>query len=94
MFGFESFDTNGFDQLCVNYSNEKLQQKYVHDNILRLTKEYRDEGITLFDIDSVDNTCTVALFENTTGIITVLDDECLRPNGTDEVSFKLVFDAQ
>ncbi|GAX18131.1 hypothetical protein FisN_25Hh113 [Fistulifera solaris] len=84
MFGFESFDTNGFDQLCVNYSNEKLQQKYVHDNILRLTKEYRDEGITLFDIDSIDNACTVALFENTRGIITVLDDECLRPNGTDE----------
>lgn len=86
MFGFESFDMNGFDQLCVNYSNEKLQQKYVHDNIFRLTREYRDEGITLFDIGSVDNTSTVALFESPSGIVTALDDECLRPNGTDEVS--------
>lgn len=86
MFGFESFDTNGFDQLCVNYSNEKLQHKYVHDNLLRLTKEYQDEGITLFDIGSVDNTNTVDLFESPSGIVKALDDECLRPSGTDEVS--------
>lgn len=85
IYGFESFEINRFDQLCINYVNEKLQQKYVNDNIRRCTVEYEEEGIELFDFKVMDNSDIVSLFEGKNGIIYTLNEECLVPKGSNEV---------
>ena len=83
LFGFESFEVNRFEQLCINYANEKLQQKYVMDNFQRVKDEYISEGIDLFDLSKVDNTDVLELFEGRRdGLITILNDESIRPNGS------------
>jgi len=83
MFGFERFDTNRFEQLCINYANEKLQQKYVMDNFLLVQAEYIEEGIELFDLAIVDNSHILDVLEGPMGVIDTLNDECIRPNGSD-----------
>ena len=56
IFGFERFEINRFEQLCINYANERLQQRYVLDNFKAVQKEYTAEGVELFDFSSmVDN---------------------------------------
>lgn len=86
IFGFESFETNGFEQLCVNYTSEKLQHKYVHDNMMRLIAEYKEEGIEMVDFSAIDNSETIKLFEGYGyGLISSLDEECVLPNGNSEV---------
>jgi myosin heavy subunit len=83
LFGFECFDVNRFEQLCINYANEKLQQKYVLDNFQLVKDEYISEGIDLFDLSKVDNSGVLNLLEGRReGIITALNDECLRSNGS------------
>lgn len=91
IFGFERYDTNYFEQLCVNYTSEKLQQKYVQDNLIRISTEYAEEGVEYLDHKAIDNSPTVCLFEGKSGLIRTLDDEGIRPNGNSEVSFVLVF---
>mmetsp|Transcript_41699 Transcript_41699/g.50771 ORF Transcript_41699/g.50771 Transcript_41699/m.50771 type:complete len:1130 (-) Transcript_41699:129-3518(-) len=81
IFGFELFETNRFEQFCINYANERLQQKYVKDIFIATTAEYEAEGIGVFDFSRVDNTGIVELIESKTGIITLLNDECKRPKG-------------
>jgi len=83
MFGFESFDVNRFEQLCINYANEKLQQKYVMDNFRLVQTEYMEEGIELFDLSIVDNSHILDVIEGPMGVIDTLNDECIRPNGSD-----------
>lgn len=83
MFGFERFDTNRFEQLCINYANEKLQQKYVVDNFRLVQAEYIEEGIELFDLAIVDNSHILDVLEGPMGVIDTLNDECIRPNGSD-----------
>ena len=87
IFGFESFETNRFEQLCINYANERLQQKYVFDNFNTAQEEYTSEGIEVFDFSIVDNSDVVDLFEGRgkrkLGLILVLGEECTIPNGTD-----------
>merc|ERR1740124_723269 len=87
IFGFESFETNRFEQLCINYANERLQQEYVFKNFNTTQEEYTSEGIEVFDFSIVDNSDVVDLFEGSgkgnLGLILVLGEECRRPNGTD-----------
>ena len=45
IFGFESFKINCFEQLCINYANEKLQQKFCQDCFRTVQQEYKDEGL-------------------------------------------------
>jgi myosin heavy subunit len=82
LFGFESFEVNRFEQVCINYANEKLQQKYVTDNFRLVQDEYMDEGIELFDLSKVDNVTILDLLEGRMGVIMTLNDECIRPNGS------------
>jgi myosin heavy subunit len=61
IFGFEQFDTNGFEQLCINATNERLQQTF-NRHVLELQKqEYAEEGVADVDISYSDNSGTVAL---------------------------------
>jgi myosin-5 len=84
IFGFERFEVNRFEQLCINYANEHLQFKYVLDNFREVQEEYESEGIDLFDFSLVDNSQVLALLENKLGIIIALNEECVRPKGNDE----------
>ncbi len=82
IFGFEKFDTNRFEQLCINYANERLQQRYVLDNFRAVKEEYTAEGIEIFDFRMVDNSPVVNLLERKKCIISSLNEECLRPQGS------------
>ena len=84
IFGFESFEVNRFEQLCINYANEKLQQKFTHDIFRSVQEEYQQEGIALGEIQYEDNSDVLNLIESRAGIIAVINEECVLPNGNDE----------
>jgi len=84
IFGFESFVVNRFEQLCINYANEKLQQKFTEDIFRSVQDEYESEGIELAEITYDDNTDVLDLIEGRTGLCALLNEECIRPKGTDE----------
>jgi len=83
IFGFESFPLNGFEQMCINYCNEKLQQKFTEDIFQSVLEEYKYEGISLNDITYDDNSDVLDLIENRTGLLAMLNEECIRRTGTD-----------
>jgi myosin-5 len=83
IFGFESFLTNRFEQLCINYANEKLQQKFTEDIFRNVQEEYKFEGIPLTEIHYDDNTDVLDLIEGRTGLLAILNEECIRPKGSD-----------
>jgi len=84
IFGFESFKINRFEQLCINFANEKLQQRFTQDVFKNVQVEYTEEGISWDVIDFVDNADILDLIEGRMGIISVLNEECIRPKGNDE----------
>jgi len=84
IFGFESFPVNGFEQLCINYCNEKLQQKFTQDIFRTVQEEYRAEGLDLAEIKYDDNSDVLELIEGKLGIIKQLNEECVRPKGNDQ----------
>lgn len=63
IFGFENFTVNHFEQLCINYANEKLQLKFIRDNIATTVEEYKNENLDWMDISFPDNTSVVELIE-------------------------------
>ena len=83
IFGFESFVQNRFEQLCINYANEKLQQKFTEDVFRAVQLEYEAEGIALAEISYDDNTDVLDVLEARTGVMAMLDEECIRPKGSD-----------
>ncbi|KAL7577734.1 hypothetical protein ACA910_010498 [Epithemia clementina (nom. ined.)] len=83
IFGFESFPVNGFEQLCINYANEKLQQKFTRDIFQTVQEEYKFEGIDLEDIKYDDNSDVLELIEGRGGLLAMLNEECVRPSGND-----------
>jgi len=84
IFGFESFPVNGFEQLCINYCNEKLQQKFTQDIFRTVQEEYKAEGLDLAEIKYDDNSDVLDLIEGKLGIIKQLNEECVRPKGNDQ----------
>ena len=84
IFGFESFPVNGFEQLAINYANEKLQQKFTKDIFKAVQEEYKFEGIALDEIRYDDNSDVLALIEGRGGLLAMLNEECVRPKGSDK----------
>ncbi|KAL3939310.1 MAG: hypothetical protein SGBAC_005952 [Bacillariaceae sp.] len=84
IFGFESFVRNRFEQLCINYCNEKLQAKFTEDIFRSVQEEYEFEGIPLDEIKYDDNTDVLDLIEGKAGLNAMLNEECVRPKGTDQ----------
>lgn len=83
IFGFESFETNSFEQLCINFANERLQQ-FFNNFVFKLEEQvYAEDGIEWTAFDFPDNDENVQLFEARTGIFSMLDDECSIPNGNE-----------
>ncbi|XP_041853672.1 unconventional myosin-Vc [Melanotaenia boesemani] len=84
IYGFETFDINSFEQFCINYANEKLQQQF-NMHVFKLEQEeYMKENIPWTLIDFYDNQPVIDLIEAKMGILDLLDEECLFPNGTDQ----------
>ncbi|VEU34937.1 unnamed protein product [Pseudo-nitzschia multistriata] len=93
IFGFESFVRNRFEQLCINYCNEKLQAKFTVDIFRSVQEEYEYEGIPLDEIKFDDNTDVLDLIEGKTGLLSMLNEECVRPKGSDEAFVQKAFAA-
>jgi myosin heavy subunit len=87
IFGFEKFQVNRFEQLCINYANEKLQNKYVIDNFTQIKDEYEAEGVDLYDFGLVDNSEILELLEGRNGLIASLNEECHLPTGKNDESY-------
>ncbi|GLU07739.1 hypothetical protein SLE2022_246870 [Rubroshorea leprosula] len=85
IYGFESFKTNSFEQFCINFTNEKLQQHF-NQHVFKLEQaEYRNEEIYWSYVDFVDNQDVLDLIEKKpTGIISLLDEACMFPKSTHE----------
>ena len=85
IFGFESFLTNSFEQLCINYTNETLQQQF-NQFVFKLEQsEYQKEEISWSFIEFPDNQDCLDLIEHRqNGILAILDDVCKLPQATDE----------
>jgi len=84
IFGFESFVVNRYEQLCINYCNEKLQAKFTEDIFRSVQEEYEREGIPLDEISYDDNSDVLTLIESKTGLLAMLNEECVRPKGSDQ----------
>ncbi|XP_003379319.1 putative myosin head (motor domain) [Trichinella spiralis] len=82
--GFEIFDFNSFEQLWINFVNEKLQQYFNHHMFVLEQEEYKSEGIAWEFIDfGLDLEACIQLIEKPLGIISMLDEECIVPKASD-----------
>ncbi|GMI22820.1 hypothetical protein TeGR_g6450 [Tetraparma gracilis] len=78
IYGFEIFDKNGFEQLCINYVNEKLQQIFISLTLKAEQEEYESEGITWTPIPFFNNKVVCDMIEGAKppGLLRILDDSC------------------
>jgi hypothetical protein len=86
IFGFEFFDVNGFEQLCINYANEKLQQLFTSMFIGKEQVVYICEAIQWHELDFKDNRDVITLMEQQhpcLGVFATLDEVCRTVGGTD-----------
>ena len=82
--GFEIFDFNTFEQLCINFTNEKLQQFFNHHMFILEQEEYKREGIDWVFMDfGMDLQETLDLIEKPLGVMSLLEEECMMPKASD-----------
>ncbi|XP_064847911.1 myosin heavy chain, fast skeletal muscle-like [Oncorhynchus masou masou] len=82
--GFEIFDYNSMEQLCINFTNEKLQQFFNHTMFVLEQEEYKKEGIVWAFIDfGMDLAACIELIEKPLGIFSILEEECMFPKASD-----------
>ncbi|XP_031116312.1 myosin-17-like [Ipomoea triloba] len=85
IYGFESFKQNSFEQFCINFTNEKLQQHFNQHVFKMEQEEYEKEEINWSYIEFVDNQDVLDLIEKKPGgIIALLDEACMFPKSTHE----------
>lgn len=84
IFGFEMFETNSFEQLCINLANESLQNHYNTYIFERDLEECRSEGIDMSMVAFPDNAPCIHMVSGKGGIFALLDEECSLGKGTDD----------
>lgn len=88
IYGFEIFKRNSFEQFCINFCNEKLQQLFIELTLKSEQEEYFKEGIEWEPVEYFDNRIICNLIEEKhKGIIALMDEECLRPGDPTDLSF-------
>ncbi|XP_077314915.1 myosin-4-like [Lithobates pipiens] len=91
--GFEIFDYNSLEQLCINFTNEKLQQFFNHHMFVLEQEEYKKEGIEWEFIDfGMDLAACIELIEKPMGIFSILEEECMFPKATDQSFTNKLYD--
>lgn len=83
IFGFEWFEVNSFEQLCINYTNESLQGHYNSHVFKRDMEECEREGIDTSELIFNDNQPCIELLQGRNGIMSILDDQCNIPRSSD-----------
>jgi len=91
IYGFEIFGRNGFEQFCINYVNEKLQQYFIELTLKAEQEEYVREGIKWTEIKYFNNQVVVELIEGKVGIFSLLDDICFTIHASGGASTDLKF---
>ncbi|XP_078081482.1 myosin-4-like [Mustelus asterias] len=91
--GFEIFDYNSLEQLCINFTNEKLQQFFNHHMFVLEQEEYKKEGIQWDFIDfGMDLAACIELIEKPMGIFSILEEECMFPKASDTTFKNKLYD--
>ncbi|XP_036384484.1 myosin heavy chain, fast skeletal muscle-like isoform X2 [Megalops cyprinoides] len=91
--GFEIFDFNSMEQLCINFTNEKLQQFFNHHMFVLEQEEYKKEGIDWEFIDfGMDLAACIELIEKPMGIFSILEEECMFPKASDTTFKNKLYD--
>merc|ERR1719506_2440389 len=76
IFGFECFERNGFEQLCINYTNEALQQLFTKVVFDEQQAEYEREGLVWTRLPYDDNAKVLSLLDGPQGVLPLLDEQC------------------
>ena len=85
IFGFEIFDENSLEQLCINYANERLQKQFTDTTFAQEEALYKEERIDYTPCEYADNIAVLELIHaKPNGILILLDEECRLPKGADE----------
>ena len=88
VFGFENFEVNSLEQLCINFANEKLQSQFIEASCAQQMREMAEEGIdagVIFDASvAADAAAPLLLLEGKMGLLALLDEECALPQGSEE----------
>ena len=95
VFGFESSDyDNSFEQFCINFANERLQQ-YFNEHVIQSEQdEYIREALPWEELEVADNQDTIDLVRGKpNGILNILDSTCVMPKGSDDIFISNLFDA-
>jgi len=88
IFGFEVFEQNSFEQLCINYANEVLHQQFIHHYFKLEQEEYATEGLNVevLQIDQVDNKPVLQLMTaKPVSVFALLEEQCQIARGSDEI---------
>lgn len=92
IYGFEHFKKNSFEQFCINYANEKLQQQF-NQHVFKLEQEeYVREKINWTFIEFSDNQKCIEMIEGKLGILSLLDEESRLPAGSDQAFCQKLYD--
>ena len=84
IYGFEFFERNSFEQLCINYANERLQQQFNRHLFKLEQEEYEREKIDWTKVEFEDNQACLDLIERRPmGVLSLLDEQCASPKATD-----------
>uniref|UniRef100_UPI00358F2AC5 myosin-16-like isoform X1 n=2 Tax=Myxine glutinosa TaxID=7769 RepID=UPI00358F2AC5 len=91
--GFEIFEFNSFEQLCINFTNEKLQQFFNHHMFVLEQEEYKREGIDWVFIDfGLDLAACIEFLEKPMGLFSILEEQCVFPKATDATFKAALYD--
>ena len=95
IFGFEIFEHNQFEQLCINFTNEKLQQFFNQHTFKKEEEVYTFEGVTFTHVQYIDNQPVLDLIElKPAGILPMVDEEIKMPKGSDKTFVEKLVSAQ